>query len=137
MNIAIFTGFLFTLVSVWGKPVADNPFPSFQVQLLSQALEEYKKIAASQTWSDLPEDICLRPGETNQFILGLRNNLILTGDLKSLGTSSVFLFDDTLTLAVKRFQQRHGLRPDGIVGSQTLLALNTSPDERVRQIELN
>ena len=137
MNIAIFTGFLFTLASVWGKPVADNPFPSFQVQLLSQALEEYKKIAASQTWSDLPEDICLRPGETNQFILGLRNNLILTGDLKSLGTSSVFLFDDTLTLAVKRFQQRHGLRPDGIVGSQTLLALNTSPDERVRQIELN
>ena len=34
---------------------------------------------------------------------------------------------DTLTLkAVKRFQARHGLAPDGVIGIGTLRALNTT-----------
>jgi len=37
---------------------------------------------------------------------------------------------------VKTFQIRHGLEPDGIVGSQTLSWLNVRPGSRVRQIEL-
>jgi L,D-transpeptidase YcbB len=132
-----FAAFLFTWASLWAGPAADNPLPSCKVQMLLQARDAYKKIAASQTWSDFPKDICLRPGETNQLILKLRNNLLLTGDLKSLGTWPFFLFDDTLVVALKKFQQRHGLKPDGVAGPNTLAALNVSPQQRVQQIELN
>lgn len=70
-------------------------------------------------------------------MLKLRSNLLLTGDLQSAAPASIFRFDDTLVVAVKRFQQRHGLKADGIVGAKTLAALNVSPEERLQQMELN
>ena len=46
-------------------------------------------------------------------------------------------FDEALQQAVQRFQARHGLEPDGVVGPQTLEALNVSAAERARQMALN
>ena len=46
-------------------------------------------------------------------------------------------YDPTLVEAVKRFQARHGLEPDGVIGAQTLLAFNTSPARRAEQIRAN
>lgn len=41
-----------------------------------------------------------------------------------------------LAEAVRAFQSRHGLEPDGVIGRQTLAQLDISPRERLRQIEL-
>ncbi len=46
-------------------------------------------------------------------------------------------FDSTLYKAVFDFQQKHGLGADGIVGSQTIAALNTPKTERIEQIKVN
>jgi murein L,D-transpeptidase YcbB/YkuD len=43
---------------------------------------------------------------------------------------------DPLVQAVRRFQRRHGLAEDGVIGRATLAALNRSPAQRTRQIEL-
>jgi murein L,D-transpeptidase YcbB/YkuD len=94
-------------------------------------------MAASQSWFVFPTDLCLGPGDTSQYLVKLRHNLRLTGDLKSLDPTPAWLYDDSLALALKRFQQRHGLLPDGIAGARTLAALNVSPHQRARQIKLN
>ncbi|HSL99074.1 MAG TPA: L,D-transpeptidase family protein, partial [Candidatus Limnocylindria bacterium] len=47
------------------------------------------------------------------------------------------LLDDAVETAVRRFQRRHGLAVDGVVGRHTLAALNVPVEKRVRQIELN
>jgi murein L,D-transpeptidase YcbB/YkuD len=47
------------------------------------------------------------------------------------------LFDPALVEAVKEFQRRHGLEPDGLVGQNTLAALNVPVEERIRQMLLN
>ena len=46
-------------------------------------------------------------------------------------------YDGELVAAVKRFQQRHGLEPDGVLGAQTRAALDVAPAQRVQQIELS
>ncbi len=44
--------------------------------------------------------------------------------------------NDTFVDAVKRFQTRHGLDPDGRLGKATLQQLNTPLSQRVRQLQL-
>jgi len=47
------------------------------------------------------------------------------------------LSDDTVGQAVSKFQRLNGLEADGILGTQTLQALNFSAEQRVRQIIVN
>jgi len=47
------------------------------------------------------------------------------------------LYDAELEEAVRAFQRRNGLDPDGIVGRRTIAAMNVPAKTRVRQLELN
>ena len=47
------------------------------------------------------------------------------------------LYDAALVDAVIRFQGRHGLDADGVVGKRTLEALNVSVEQRIDQIRVN
>ncbi len=55
----------------------------------------------------------------------------LDGDLDSLG-----VYDSLTVAAVQRFQARHGLNPDGVIGGGTIAALNVGLADRVTQLEL-
>ncbi|WP_204311214.1 peptidoglycan-binding protein, partial [Klebsiella michiganensis] len=47
------------------------------------------------------------------------------------------LFDNAVETAVRRFQMRHGISPDGQVRASTLAALNVPAEARLRQLETN
>ena len=69
-------------------------------------------------------------------VVELRRRLIVSGDLEQqAGLSDTF--DSYVDAALRRFQLRHGLIPDGVMGEGTVEALNIPADVRLRQLETN
>lgn len=106
---------------------------------LTDALDFYEALQASEELRDIPAGPSLRLNDTHPHILLLRHQLQLLGDLNS---SAVILeepeqFDAALHKALLRFQKRHGIEVDGILGRQSRRLLNISPAERVQQIKVN
>jgi murein L,D-transpeptidase YcbB/YkuD len=104
---------------------------------LRQTLARYQDIAAKGGWPPLPDGPKMRQGALGERVVTLRRRLRVTGDLLDASSDSLNLFDDSLEQAVVRFQHRHGLDPDGVVGPATLAALNVTAEERVRQLVVN
>ena len=103
---------------------------------LQVALEHYTEIAANGAWPVLPEGPTIRPGSNDPRIAALAARLRASGDLD--GSMRDFVaYDEALRNAVMRFQARHGLERDGLVGKRTLHALNVPVEDRIRQIRLN
>lgn len=118
-----------------GQPAGTVPASPYERLLLAR--DSFQKSVANQTWHLFPPEVCLRPGQKDEHLDKLRHNLRLTGDLAPDMPLSAKSFDDTLAAALKSFQQRHGLRADGIAGPQTMAALNVSPEQRLQQITCN
>jgi L,D-transpeptidase YcbB len=112
------------------------PVPEYE--RVSRALSQYRVLAAQDDGTLLPitEDP-VEPGDYYEGTSRLVRLLSLTGDL-SEGTalSDSGLYEGELVAAVKRFQSRHGLEPDGVIDTATLEQLNTPLGVRVRQLEL-
>ena len=77
----------------------------------------------------------MRPGDLQGDLAPLYELLVTLGDL-ALDVAMTDRYDGPVVEAVRRFQRRHGLYADGIVGPATRAALNVPLAARVRQIEL-
>jgi murein L,D-transpeptidase YcbB/YkuD len=80
----------------------------------------------------------VRPGETYDGTGRLRRLLAAYGDLPAdtPAPPESARYEGALVDGARRFQLRHGLEPDGVLGRNTLEALRVPPTRRVRQIEL-
>ncbi len=104
---------------------------------LKEALVHYQKIMQNGGWPEVPRGPKMEQGDQGPRVRALRSRLISSGDLDQPLESITDLFDQTLEHAVRRFQERHGLEVDGVVGRDTLRSLNTSAKQRVGQIKTN
>ncbi|MDJ0943566.1 MAG: L,D-transpeptidase family protein [Kiloniellales bacterium] len=104
---------------------------------LTEALLRYRRIADEGGWDAIRPGPPLRLGSIATRVPDLRRRLTLTGDLRPSARGASALYDQALAAAVRRAQQRHGLKPDGVVGPETLRVLNVPAAERVRQLALN
>lgn len=84
-----------------------------QYNLLKEKLLQYYQIDKNQEWAPL-ETKKLKEGNSNALVSEIKNRLMHLGDLNE--TDSTNIFDSTLTAAVKQFQGRMGLKPDGETG---------------------
>jgi L,D-transpeptidase YcbB len=105
---------------------------------LRNALASLRQTAATGGWPMFDDHQTLRPGDRSDGVDALRQRLAASGDLDALvqGNDKHF-FDATLVTAVRRFQRRHGLKDDGIVGLETVDMLNVPVEKRIRQVEIN
>lgn len=120
-------------------------------QGLRLALERYRKIAAQGGWLPLPErkKAPLRLGDEHDEVVWLRRRLAATGEEGLLSVNVSHYpgmaievevsrhYDAELLSAVRRFQRRHMLSDDGVVGSQTRQALSVPAEQRVATLRAN
>ena len=82
----------------------------------------------------------LEPGQDWSGVPRLADRLVALGDLQAtappLESPPARRYDAALVDALQRFQQRHGLASDGVIGAATLAQLQVAPAARARQIEL-
>ena len=104
---------------------------------LRKALADYRQIASNGGWPVVPDGARLQKGDRNDRVFSLRRRLAREGFLENEEGAEVRLFDEALEEALRKFQWKCGLEVDGVLGPQTIKALNISADERVRQIIVN
>lgn len=114
----------------------DPPFPLYA--RLQSALTTYRALAARPDLRPVPALPKLRPGDHDAGVPALRLWLTALGDLPEHTPvpKDAAHYDAALATAVKRFQHRHGLADDAVIGAATLRALQVPPAQRLRQIEL-
>ena len=113
-------------------PIFSEQTPAF----IEQAMEEYRRITGAGGWPVVPANDKLRLGSVSPSVSALRKRLIISGDLApSAGESDTF--DTWVEGAVRRFQIRHGLPGDGVLGKYSYAAMNVPSSIRLGQLETN
>jgi murein L,D-transpeptidase YcbB/YkuD len=123
---------------------AEPPFPVYH--RLIKALAEYRAIAAAGEPPIVPplegKRKKIEPGQPWAGAMALAARLKAFRDLPAdarppdQAQDGTPLYAGALVEAVKSFQDRHVLEPDGVIGAGTITALNVPVAKRVRQIEL-
>jgi L,D-transpeptidase YcbB len=105
-------------------------------QDLRGARFHYRQIAAQGGWPLVAQGPTIRPGDADDRVAALYERLVIEGDLDS-GAPYSGIYEGAMVDAVRRFQARHGLNPDGLVGRSTLAELGVPVEDRMRTIAVN
>lgn len=114
--------------------------PQFAVyRNLRTALATYRVLAADPALAAPPaRSGTVGPGDTHDGIDALARVLVAVGDLQpeAVPAPGARAYDGAIVAAVTRFQVRHGLEADGVLGRATQDALGVPLTWRSRQLEL-
>ncbi|MGB1581256.1 MAG: peptidoglycan-binding protein, partial [Nevskiales bacterium] len=103
---------------------------------LEMALQRYMALHERGGWRAISTGSLLKPGDDDNRVPALRARLQLSGELASAeaGRADDDEYEGAVVTAVKRFQQRHGLKVDGIVGPNTVAHLNMTVTQKLDAI---
>lgn len=146
------------------KAIADNAMPQW-ADRVGPVHPEYARLRKAWAalrphrdakWTRVP-NVTLRPGQSHVAAMMLRYRLAGSGELPAEATRPatgpaakaarpgakpaadpvLSRYDPTLVKAVQAFQEKHGLKPTGIVDARTVAALNVPIAQRMAQVALN
>lgn len=90
-----------------------------------------ERLLAEGGWGAQVPGGTLEPGASGNRVVALRDRLVRMGYMDRSATQS---YDASIQAAVQRFQQAHGLNPDGVAGSGTLNQINASLQSRLQSV---
>ena len=105
-------------------------------QLLIDELGKIKNVSLNSRWGNpVPNDVVLAFGMTHENVVKLRSRMNKMG--YPVDDNGSMVFDRQVENAAKRFQEYHGLNPDGVFGKRSLEAINVHSSTRAIQILVN
>ncbi|MEQ5325227.1 L,D-transpeptidase [Proteus sp. fly-1008] len=103
--------------------------------------EVHKQLHSAVVWPEMKGTGSLKPNQSSEEVLALRQILRHLKLIPELAENeqeiATTVYDAPLISAVKVFQTAHGLEPDGIIGRQTRVWLNITPEQRASIMALN
>ena len=104
---------------------------------LRSALARLRSAAAAGGWPGVPAGPDVEPGARDDRIPALRARLAWPAAPAPPAGGDPLRLDAPLADALRAFQQRHGLAPDGILGPRSSAELAATVAERVDQVRAN
>ncbi|MEM6727643.1 MAG: L,D-transpeptidase family protein [Pseudomonadota bacterium] len=120
----------FAQSSPMGFMEALPPSSSEYTRLLRQK-REMEQMLARGGWGQTVPASSLKPGQSGQAVVALRNRLMAKG---YMGRSASQTYDAELQAAVQKFQENNGLVADGVAGAATMEAINKGLADRLAQV---
>ena len=121
-----------------------------EYERLKKALADYRALQRKGGWPAIPASTKLKPGAASPAVAALRGRLLGAGAAAEAPAVAVAntpgqpatavaaeKYEGELVAAVKEFQNLNGLKPDGVVGGETLRELNVPVSKRIDQILMN
>jgi murein L,D-transpeptidase YcbB/YkuD len=109
-----------------------------QYYQLKEALQNYRNIEKKGGWSSIiwPKKMkSLKPGDTADVILQIRNRLYITGDLKT--DSKKNWYDNELSAGVLHYKERNAFTPDPILLPKHIKDMNIPVNAHIKTIMVN
>lgn len=103
---------------------------------LRESYARMDREAAAPTQTSIPSGVTIRAGTSDSRLPQIVARLSSSGYLPA-DTTLPQTYDATLQQSVRFFQNDHGLDTDGIIGPQTLAALNITPEQRLLKVRIN
>src|SRR4029079_8226248 len=98
---------------------------------------KYRELEQRGGWPLLPAQLKVKPEQQSAAVPLLARRRASTGDYPGAPREQETVYGPELQEAVKRFQRRHGLEPDGTLSAATIAHLNVPVAKRIQQIALN
>lgn len=98
--------------------------------LMKEKLQLERRLAKGGWGQKVPAK-SLKPGQSGNAVVILRNRLIATGFMKRSATQT---YDGNVQKAVQQFQMAHGLAADGVAGAGTIAEINKSTQDRLKSV---
>jgi murein L,D-transpeptidase YcbB/YkuD len=121
-------------------PASPAAIPAFgHYDRVRDALSTYRILAQQPEPPAIPTNTpSIRVGDPLPWAAALRMRLERVGDLPASAVDGIAadVYTPALEVGVRSFQRRHGLTDDGVLGRNTIAALNVPVTTRVRQLEL-
>lgn len=84
-----------------------------------------------------PDKTKITLNDTSSALVNIKKRLLFWKDMSGRKDSLTEIYDQKTFESVKKFQERHGLAADGVIGVGTISALNFSKNKRKEQIIAN
>ncbi len=110
-----------------------------EYRALSQAHLHYLQLAAKGQQQPIPDGKPIKPGGHDLRIALVRaaltaSEIIAPAQAPAAPAQTLDRYSPDLVAAVKKVQAEWGMKPDGVIGGDTVDALNASPAYRARQL---
>ena len=116
---------------------------NFLVERLIEAKARYRRLEAEGGWPSLPtEDVLIKEGDAHGIVPALRDRLRAEGFHPGRSRApnpaeDSDVFDAETAASLKAFQRSRSLKDDGVVGPNTLAALNETPAQLAARLDVN